>query len=184
MYLISIYFDEKTNERLQQYINQVAKKTGNTFMLDGNVPPHLTISAFRTRDEKKAMELFYKVTEGMKSGSVQWVSVGVFLPYVIYLAPVLDEYLHGMSKQIYEGLVKAEDIQICPCYKPFQWMPHTTIGKKLSKEEMRIAFEVLQGQFGVLKGQVTKIGLARTNPYEDLAVVEYGKCNLSYATIL
>lgn len=173
MYLVSIYFDDKTNERIQQYINQVAKRTGNLFMVEGKVPPHITVSAFHAKSEEQAIELFYKVVEGLKGGSVQWVSVGVFLPYVIYLAPVLDEYLHGMSARVYEELSMVEGIQIRPCYKPFQWMPHTTIGKKLSKEEMRIAFEVLQGQFGVFKGQVVKIGLAKTNPYEDLAVFEF-----------
>lgn len=48
MYLISIYFDDKTNNRIQQAINQVAKKSGNTFMLDAEVPPHITVSAFET----------------------------------------------------------------------------------------------------------------------------------------
>lgn len=132
MYLISLYFDDKTNTRLQQHINQVAKKTKNTYMLDGNVPPHITISAFQTGKEEQAVEILERVAGKLESGSVQWVSVGAFLPYVIYLAPVLDEYLHMISVQI--------------------------------------SFEVLQGQFGILKGQVTKIGLAKTNPYENVTV--------------
>ena len=41
MYLVSLYFDEKTNRRLKNYIEQVADKTGNTFMVDRNVPPIL-----------------------------------------------------------------------------------------------------------------------------------------------
>ena len=57
MYLISIYFDPKTNKKIQQYINKVARQTGNTFMLDGNVPPHITISAFETIDEQAAISL-------------------------------------------------------------------------------------------------------------------------------
>ena len=56
MYLISIYFDEKANRRVQQYIDKVAEKTGNTFMIEGKVPPHITISAFETQDEKSAIE--------------------------------------------------------------------------------------------------------------------------------
>ena len=49
MYLVSIYFDEKTTSRIQGYITQVAKRSGNPFMIEKNVPPHLTISAFETR---------------------------------------------------------------------------------------------------------------------------------------
>jgi hypothetical protein len=37
---------------------------------------------------------------------------------------------------------------------------------------MKTAFEVLQNQFGPFKGTITKIGLAKTNPYQDIAVFE------------
>ena len=172
MYLISIYFDEQTNKRITQYIHQVAKKSGNTFMLDGNVPPHITISSFETRNEEKVIQVLERKLPELKRGTLQWASVGVFLPYVIYLAPVLNEYLHNLSLCIYKSVVEVEDTTISRFYRPLQWMPHTTIGKKLSKEEMSKAFEVLQNQFGVFSGQVTKIGLAKTNPYEELCIFE------------
>ena len=172
MYLISIYFDEQTNNRIQQYINQVAKKSGNTFMIDGNVPPHITISAFETKQEEKVIQILEEKAREIKPGTLQWVSIGVFLPHVIYLAPVLNEFLNRLSLKIYKELSEVEDMKVRPCYRPLQWMPHTTIGKTLSKEEMGIAFQVLQNQFGVFRGQVTKIGLAKTNPYEDLALFD------------
>ena len=34
MYLISAYFDEKTNRIINRYINQIAAKTGNPFMTE------------------------------------------------------------------------------------------------------------------------------------------------------
>ena len=54
-------------------------------------------------------------------------------------------------------------------YMPFQWLPHTTIAKKLSKEQMQTAFEVLQNSFGVFEGKVVRIGLAKPNPHRDIA---------------
>ena len=48
MYLISIYFDEKTENWIKKYIENVAVKTGNGFMLDNKVPPHITIASFVT----------------------------------------------------------------------------------------------------------------------------------------
>lgn len=172
MYLISIYFDEKTNQKIGQYIRQVAEKSGNRFMLEGNVPPHITISSFETRQELEAIHCLEKCAEKLKQGTLQWASVGVFLPYVIYLAPVLNEYLHTMSVEIYSSMAKIEDISISQYYRPFQWMPHTTIGKKLTKEEMLASFHLLQNQFGCFKGTVTKIGLAKTNPYKDLVTFD------------
>ena len=168
MYLVSIYFDEKTNRVIQNYVNQVAKEAGNTFMLDGDVPPHITISAFETRQEEKVTMQLKEVVCGLKKGELKWVSVGAFLPYVIYISPVLNEYLHSLSQDIYDCIKVVEDTEISPYYRPFQWLPHTTIGKKLSKEEMQIAFETLQNSFSVFEGRVTRIGLAKTNPYREI----------------
>lgn len=168
MYLVSIYFDEKTNKKIQQYINKVAEKTGNAYMLDGNVPPHITISAFETQNEETAIEKLEGVVKNLKRGKLQWVSVGQFFPYVLYIAPVLKEYLHEMSVTLYDTLVQMEGVKISPYYKPFGWIPHSTIGKKLSKEEMQVAFEVMQDSFGVFEGEVVKIGLAKPNPHHDI----------------
>ena len=172
MYLLSIYFDEKTNKIIQRYINQVAEKTGNRFMTEGSVPPHITISAFETQDEKSAIEELDSLVKELRKGNLTWASVGQFFPYVIYIAPVLNEYLQGLSKQMYDNLSALDGIFISPYYQPFQWLPHTTIAKKLSKEEMQIAFEVLQNSFGMFEGEVVKIGLAKPNPHRDIATWE------------
>lgn len=172
MYLISIYFDEKTNNRIQRYMNRVAEESGNMSMIEANVPPHITISAFETRMEKEAVRLLEENAAGLQSGTLTWVSVGVFLPYVIYLAPVLNEYLHGLSSDIYKMLSEKKEISASKYYRPFQWLPHTTVGRKLSVEEMQTAFRVMQEQFSVFSGQVTEIGLARTNPHEDIVRIK------------
>ncbi len=168
MYLVSIYFDEKTNKKIQRYINQVAEKTGNTFMLDGKVPPHITVSAFETQEEDKVIRVLEDEAKKLSGGQLIWASVGQLLPYVIYAAPVLNQYLHEMSMSIYHALEKVKGIQISPYYQPYQWLPHTTIGKTLTKEQMRTAFEVMQNSFGVFEGQVVRIGLAKPNPHRDI----------------
>lgn len=172
MYLISLCFDDKTNKRIQGYIDNIAKKTGNTFMTDGNVPPHITISAFETNDESKAIDIFEKLIENMKSNTIQFVSIGMFLPYVIYITPVLNEYLYTLSLEFYERIKNIDDVKIRSNYTPFNWFPHITVGKKLSNEEMKIAFNVMKNQFAVFEGEVTKIGLAKTNPYQNILICE------------
>ena len=168
MYLVSIYFDEKTDKIIRRYINQMAEKTGNTFMTEGNVPPHITISAFETKRESAVVEKLEEAVSRINGGTLQWASVGVFLPYVIYLVPVLNEYLQFLSEVIYENISGVENTIISQYYRPYQWLPHTTIGKKLSTEEMKIAFDVLQNSFGMFSGKVERIGLAKTNPYQEI----------------
>ena len=58
MYLISVYFDEASDKKIRNHMKQIAKHTGNTWMLDGNVPPHITIAAFQTDSEERAIEIF------------------------------------------------------------------------------------------------------------------------------
>ena len=172
MYLVSLYFDEKADARIRQYINAVAKRTDNTYMPDGNVPPHITISAFDAKQGNVVIEELDKCLKDVRQGMIQWASVGAFFPQVIYIEPVLNEYLHDLSVTVYDALHGMDDVIIRKCYQPFCWLPHTTIAKKLTQEEMRMAFTVLQESFGMFSGKVVKIGLAKTNPYEDIVTWE------------
>lgn len=172
MYLVSLYFNENTNKIIQNHIKSVAEKTGNSFMLDENVPPHITVSAFETKQEEACVKMLENIVTQMETGQVQWVSVGTFLPYVIHITPVLNDYLQKMIVTIYDEIQCVPETKMSPYYKPYGWMPHTTIAKKLSKEKMKVAFEVMQNQFQVFEGMVTKIGLAKTNPYHEIKTWE------------
>ena len=96
------------------------------------------------------------------------VSVGMFFPYVMYLTPVLNAYLLELSKQIYDAVHDIPEVSINRFYQPLQWLPHITLGKTLTKEQMRLAFAVMQDSFAPMKGRITSLGLAKTNPHEDL----------------
>ena len=168
MYLISIYFDEKTDAKIQNLTKQIAKHTGNEILLERNVPSHLTLSAFHAYKEETALEIFRNVASQLSKGQLQFVSVGCFLPQVMFVAPVLNEYLHQISTSIYKEVIQYEDVVVGERTRPFEWMPHVTLGKELTKEQMQIAFAVLQNQFAPFKGAAVKIGLAKTNPYKDI----------------
>lgn len=170
MYLISIYFDTKTENTMQALINQIAKATGNTFMTDGKIPPHITLLAFETKDEEKAIELLERNICRFKSGSLFFSSIGAFKGQVIYAEPVLNEYLHNMISVLYGIYNDMPDIKFSPYYKPFGWIPHLSVGKHLEKEQMEKAFEIMIKQFAPLEGVVTRIGIAKTNPHRDIKV--------------
>lgn len=104
MYLISLYFDEKTDNKIRSYMKQIARHTGNTAMLDGNVPPHITAAAFGADSEEAAIGVFEKIAPELCEGEIRWVSVGTFLPKVLYISPVLNEYLHNLSETIYKEI--------------------------------------------------------------------------------
>lgn len=167
MYLISAYFDATTTKQLQRFINTIAEKTGNTYMTENVVPPHLTISSFETREPKNLIDDFKKLSD-QKSGPINIISVGQFLPYVMYATPAINSYLQGLSESIYDIFSVREDVTINKCYKPFSWFPHITLGKKLDKNQMLTAFAAMQVHFTPLNGQIVSLGLAKTNPHEDI----------------
>ena len=190
MYLISIYFDGQTSASLEKLIRRVAEATDNTFMLDNQVPPHITVAAVETRREDELLDCINQLVcesrnddervlttrdmtqSTLRSGELQLVSVGAFFPQVLFVQPVLNEYLYNLSVKLSEKLSVIEETIVSPYYQPFRWLPHCTIAKQLTQEQMVEAFKVLQQHFVPMEGRVTRIGVARTNPHRDVKVWE------------
>ncbi len=173
MYLISLYFDEQTNKKIQYYINKIAEQTGNTFMTDNRVPPHLTISSIEARSGELLVSHMDSLRDYLKQGTIQMVSVGALFPYVLYMTPVLNEYLLEMSEKIYNTYRHIPEVSVSRFYQPMQWLPHVTLGKTLTKEQMQIAFQIMQESFAPFDAKIAKIGLAKTNPHEDIWEISF-----------
>lgn len=177
MYLISIYFDKNTEKRLQSFIKSVANATDNKFMLENHVPPHITVAAVETKHEDLLLVRVEDVVRQFETGDVEFVSVGTFSSQVIFVQPVLNEYLHKLVETFTQEVGQIEETICSPYYQPFHWLPHCTIGKQLSKEQIKQAFEVMQKQFVPLEGKVVRIGVAKTNPHRDIKVWELKREN-------
>jgi len=167
-YLVSIYFDPKTDKKIRTYIEETAKACGNTYMFDHQVPPHITISGFETGDEEAVLQCLEEKVKNLAQGSLQWVAVGALANGVLYIAPVLNQYLQSLAETVYDCVKKLPDIHISKYYQPFQWLPHTTVGKKLSEQQIMEAFAALQTNFHMFEGNVVKMGLAQKNPYREI----------------
>lgn len=170
MYLISIYFDEDTEKKLKSLMQRVSQATGNTFMLDNHVPPHITVAAVETKQEDILISCMEELIKKLTCGDIKWVSVGSFSSKVIFVQPVLNEYLHDLSECLSQELGQMEETLLSPYYQPFSWLPHCTIAKQLTKEELQQAFAVLQNDFVPMDTKVTRIGIAKTNPHRDIKV--------------
>lgn len=170
MYLISIYFDESTEKKLNNIMHHVAEVTGNRFMLDNHVPPHITVAAVETKLEEVFVAKIEEVVKHLQSGTIQFVSAGSFVSKVVYVQPVLNVYLHNLSVEIEKVLDQMEETIPSPYYQPFSWLPHCTIAKQLSKEQMQQAVAVLTNEFIPMDAKVTRIGIAKTNPHRDIKV--------------
>lgn len=54
-----------------------------------------------------------------------------------------------------------------------QWLPHITLGKKLEREQMQIALELVQEHFQPISAQVVALGLAKTNPHREIVRITH-----------
>ena len=168
MYLISIYFDKQTNKILQWYIDKIAEKTGNHFMIKNCVPPHMTIAAIEARNVDILKPAFETLNGKLYSGSMKVVSVGQLFPYVMYATPVLNQELFELSKEVYDVFCDIPETTMREYYKPFSWLPHITLGKTLDKVQMQKAFQAMQESFVPFTAQFDEIGMAKVNPHEDV----------------
>lgn len=161
MYLISLYFDEKTNQIIQSCMKCAADASGNTDMLDHEVPPHITLSVFESRaTETELVEKLDELFLNGKTCEIMWVSVAAFFPRVLYLVPVLGRDLHELTLHIYEAIEGWRETHVQEYYRPFNCQPHTTVARKMTQEEMRKAFEGLQRSFVPFRGKAVRVGLS------------------------
>ena len=165
MYQVTLFFDQKTETILQNYINTVAEASGNWFMVENKVPPHMTIAAFDAPNDEIAKKVWEKM-KTFQEGEVQLVSIGGFLPYVLNIQVVYNSYLHALSSAISE--IMTGEVLSSKYYQPFQWMPHVTIAKKLESDQLQKGFCVLAKSFQPLTGKVVDMQLTKMNPYPFL----------------
>lgn len=169
MYLISIYFDKQTNKTMQRYIDKIAEKTNNHFMIENHVPPHMTIAAIEARNVNVLKPAFETLNGKLYSGSMKVVSVGQLFPYVMYATPVLNQELFELTEEVYSTFCNIPETKMSEYYKPFSWLPHITLGKTLDKVQMQKAFQAMQESFVPFTAQFDEIGMAKVNPHEDVA---------------
>ncbi len=168
MYLVSVYFDKASTKKIQTLINQIAITSGNYYMIEKQVPPHMTLSAIEARNVDILIPAIKQLEGKLHSETIQFVTVGQLFPYVLYTMPVLNAYLQDLSLQISNVISDISEATVSKYYRPQSWLPHVTLAKTLSKEEMQRAFSVVQERFSVFQAQVTELGLAKVNPHNDV----------------
>jgi 2'-5' RNA ligase len=170
-YAVVLYFDDTTNNRLQNMIDKVAQSTGVGYMKTANVPPHVTLAMVLGENEREIAnecERFASEIEGGKE--VVFASIGVFNPFVIYLAPVMNDFLREANKAVNERLQKIAAPGNRGLYLPNNWVPHAAVAVKLNPETLKKAFAVVQEMFTPFTAKTDRLVLAKCDPYTELKI--------------
>ena len=167
-YAVTLEFDRETENKIQELIDEVAKVTGCDYMKQSKVPPHVTVSALVSDDEESLLLEMEKIAETMNKEFLWFANIGVFNPFVIYLGPVMNEFLQNTCRTVNERLLQYAEVGNRGRYLPNQWVPHAGIAVKLTPEALKEAFAIVQEKFSAFGATVEKIVLVRAEPYEEL----------------
>ena len=167
MYLISLYFDAKADHMIHNYMSLIARQSENDFMIQNQVPAHLTLLSFDHIEENRAIELFNKVS--FQTGRLEVMSFGVLPSRAIYLAPLYNDYLHNLLKDFYYAFSMEGSVHFSQYYRPDRFLPHITVGKTLKQNQMEKACNAMIYTFTPFELKVCKIELASNHPFRVLA---------------
>ena len=171
-YAVTLEFDKETENKIQEMIDEVARVTGCDYMKQSNIPPHITVSALVSDNEAALLSEMENIAESMKKDFIWFANIGIFNPFVIYLGPVMNEFLQNTCRTVNERLLKYADVGNRGRYLPNQWVPHAAIVVKLTPETIKEAFAIVQEKFSAFGATAEKIVLARAEPYEELKAWE------------
>ncbi len=170
MYLISLYFDDGHTGKLEQYVHDVEKITKNCYLTQNHIPVHMTLATVRDHDEKELIESFDHIIKNLKTGDIDLVASGSFAGHTVFVMPVLNKYLFDLSVQINAAADHIDADRRQNRYRPFSWVPHITIARKLNQREHLQAYQVLTENFHPMKIRATRIALSKSQPYQDICV--------------
>lgn len=167
-YAVTLEFDKETESKIQTLIDEVAAKTGCDYMKKSKIPPHVTVSALVSDKEELLLSEMENIAEQINKNPVFLANIGVFNPFVIYLGPVMNEFLQDTCRIVNDRLLKYAEVGNRGRYLPNQWVPHAAIAVKLTPDALKEAFAIVQEKFSAFEATAEKIVLARAEPYEEL----------------
>ena len=167
-YALILCFDKDTESYFNSIIKSIANSGASSYMLATNIPPHITIADFYTKEINTIVSELDNNITNFAIGDVIWASLGSFIPSVLFASPVMNEYLLNACINI-NNLVKPFAPH-CGCgqYLPFQWVPHTTLAFHLNNDSLNKAFNVATQNFTAVKGKCTRLLLAQCNPFKEI----------------
>lgn len=167
-YAVTLEFDKETENKIQQMIDEVAEKTGCDHMKQYRIPPHVTVCGLISENEETLLAEVEKISQSMRKDFVWFVNIGIFNPLVIYLGPIMNEFLFNACKTVNERLLQYAEVGNKGQYLPNQWVPHTAVAVKLTPQALKEAFSIVQEKFSAFGSVAERITLARCEPYVEL----------------
>lgn len=175
-YAIMLGFDQTSDQMIRDWIGIIARQAGNDITLLSGLRPHLTLAEFDSDQiETVKMILSERTKTVLRPIPISLSSAGFFPhnPSVLYLAPIVDEYLldlHRLLNQSLEPLCT----DFSPLYREENWVPHCTLALELDRSSFLEACQALFNVFQPIQAAARTISLVSCCPYCEQVVYPLG----------
>lgn len=169
-YAVSLHFSMDVNEIISSAVSLIAEETGNPFIIENKIPPHVTIGAFHAarEDEGKLLRLVEEFSRSQKAGLVHFTGIGNFKEKVLFLKPEKDWFLTEINRKLHELILPEFEKGDNGYYLPEVWFPHTTLATRLNQKQFAGALEIAEKIQLPLKAETCEIGFYQCSPFMEL----------------
>lgn len=175
-YAISLHFPQNVNRIIISTVKAIAEITGNSFIIEKKIPPHITIGAFHAakKEESILLQLVEEFTTWQQAGIVKFTGIGNFNKKVLFLRPERNSFLEKINSELHSLLQgnfeKAEN----GLYLPEMWFPHTTLATRLNKSQFYAAEEITKQISLPFEAGVTELSVYQCPPFAKLKKFKLG----------
>ena len=176
-YAVSLHFSQKVNDIVISTLQAIADETGNRFMIENKIPPHITIGAFHAarEEEAKLLKLVEEFARGQKAGTVQFSEVSDFNGKVLFLKPEKNLFLSEINNALHNLLLPEFEKAENGYYLPDIWFPHTTLATRLNQSQFSAAKEIAKQISLPLEAAIEELAVYQCSPFLELKKFELSR---------
>ena len=169
-YAVSLHFSREVNEIIASAEKEIAEITGNNFMIENKVPPHITIGAFHGTKESEArlLQIVEDFTRAQTPGTVLFKEAGNFNGKVLFLKPEKNDFLTKINSELHKVILPEFEPGENGYYVPDIWFPHTTLATRLNQSQFQAALTIAEKISLPLEAAVTEIAVYLCSPFAEL----------------
>lgn len=172
-YAVELFFDEQTEEQLLSIWRGLAEADINASMINiAECRPHITLGVFAGEIDVEVMkQRLTQFAAGRVAFDVSMEGVGTFpTSGTVFISPTVTETLIQLHKEFHASFALFEEHKN-PYYLPGRWIPHCTMGIRLSAEEAGRVIEYCYRNFGSgFHGSIAKINLVEILRAPDMTI--------------
>ncbi|TCI29103.1 2'-5' RNA ligase family protein [Exiguobacterium sp. SL-10] len=172
MYGMIALFDEQTEKRIREVWEGLKREGITSYAFEvSDRQPHITLASYNRLDVEAYIGLLDTHYQSKEVVHLTFSTVGTFIQSgALFLSPTISSGLRGLHSEHHRVFGSFND-NVESLYLPESWIPHCTLANRLSKKEMKDAFEYCTDTVKPLSGKVVEVALIELVTPSDVRVV-------------